>query len=401
MRGGSGIDIATLGRGAVRPLRILACLLTVIALLVGSGARPSGAQALDDDEDGPRRIDLPFTSRDDERDSDDTAAGNAAFSIRAYTCTPGDNGDLRGRIAYQIENWNTVDPDLGITVDDLREACEPADGSIPITVTADETGDSDELVVDGEDYESINLEPLASYTIAADEPDGYGEPLLFCALDDGEPDQSPIIDGNLFLVLGKGVSDTCEWFHVDLGGVPLDEPGEDDASPEASEDVPVTGSDVVTADSAAISIRSYTCTGDGSNLLERISYQRENWIAIDPFNGITVFELRDLCELTPEEIAFTVTDQDSSERVKKLVGGAANDDYVTWEVVPDASNTIDADEPDGYGEPIVFCSFHDTGEPAEVLSPAPMDDDVLNVGMGAGTTYTCDWFHVDLGDPDA
>ena len=31
----------------------------------------------------------------------------------------------------------------------------------------------------------------------------------------------------------------------------------------------------------------------------------------------------------------------------------------------------------------------------------PMTDGVLYVGMGAGTTYTCDWFHVDLGDPAA
>ena len=310
-----------------------------------------------------------------------TGAEDGNVALRAYTCTPGDDAELRARIDYQAENWITEDSAEGITIDELREVCEPADGSIPFSVTDDETGDTDELVVGGEDSVPVRLTPLASYTIAADEPDGYGEPLLFCALDGGDPSQSPIIDGNLYLVLGEGVTSSCEWFHV-----------------------VIAEGDVVSADSVAIAIRSYTCTVDDSDvpdLLDRITYQIEHWTTVDPEEGITLDELHDTCEPSAEEIAFTVTDQDTTEPRKKVSGWAENDGYVTWEIAANAGYAVDADEPEGYGEPIVFCAFHDSGEPAEDLTPPPMTDGVLYVGMGVGTTYTCDWFHVDLGDPAA
>lgn len=150
--------------------------------------------------------------------ADAPPAVDAAISIRAYTCDAGDDPELAARIAYQAENWTTVDPERGIGIDELREDCKPADGSIAFTVTEDQSGAGDERAVGGTDAVSWELEPLTSYAIAADEPDGYGEPLLFCALDGGEPSQSPVIEGDLFLILGEGVTDSCDWFHVDLGG---------------------------------------------------------------------------------------------------------------------------------------------------------------------------------------
>ena len=86
-----------------------------------------------------------------------------------------------------------------------------------------------------------------------------------------------------------------------------------------------------------------------------------------------------------------------SEGEEQAHGGEASDDYITWSIDANVIYAIDADEPEGYGEPIAFCAMHDSSGPIGDPSPAPMAEGVLYVAMGAGITYTCDWFTVDLG----
>lgn len=394
MRVESGIAIATqrrgAGRGAGRPLRFLACVLTVLALLAAHVAASGGAPALADE---PRGIDLPFTSRDDEQDAGDGADDGSSFALTVYVCIPGGDTDLRDRLLVET----STDPDDffadGIDLDELRDVCaEPAE-SLTYTLTDLETDKTDARELGGQGEPATTWDTLSSaggrYTLGVDAPGNYADPIVICTVASDPPGtltQYYATDGTIQFYSEAGRSHTCEWFNVDLGDEPPANAGA--ASPVAS-----------AAGSATVAIRAHTCIpGDDADLLARITYQIEHVTAVDPVRGISLAELLDACDAPGESIAFTVTNtQDSSEGETQTLDGDGTSEYATWDMEAYMIHSVDAGEPEGYGAPIVFCSLDDTGEP----TPAPMADGVLYAAMGPGTTYTCDWFHVDPGDPDA
>ena len=244
MRGGPGIGVTNSGRWAGRLLRTLAGLLTVLALLAGSGAglqavsaqgdggaSGAAAAAMDDEEDSDERdngIDLPFIGRDDES-GDDASEGGSAFALTAYVCSPGDDTALRDRMLVE----SSTDPDAffedGIELDELREVCAEPEEALTYTLTDFRRTRLDTRELGGERGRLLHLGPACRaqgvmYTLGVDGP-GDATAIRSCSA------PSPAIlrargpsttrqTGRSGSTAPRGPGHTCEWFSVDLGDAP-------------------------------------------------------------------------------------------------------------------------------------------------------------------------------------
>ncbi|HEY7031408.1 MAG TPA: sortase, partial [Thermomicrobiales bacterium] len=192
------------------------------------------------------------------------------------------------------------------------------------------------------------------YFITEEIPDGYGQPVVYCALaanEDGEPeDYAPMdlsADGQIFSVLASSQTLWCHWFNV-----PSDDPTVTIDKYECPQ-----GFD---ADNASVADLSVSCAGV-------------------PMDGVD----------------FTLTD--SGNATQTGTTGDAGPGKVSWSGVAPGNVSITEDIPSGYGQPVVLC-FLDDASWSPDGPQIDVQDGTIQVDLTGYHTLHCEWFNVPTDD---
>jgi hypothetical protein len=184
-------------------------------------------------------------------------------------------------------------------------------------------------------------------------PNGYGEPIAYCTFTDGQGNSSSMelitYDGYLEQQVDAGVTLSCNWYNIPL------------------QQAPTYGN---------ISINKHFCKGPND---------------FDAYSA-SIYDLAANCNEPATNVVFA-TFQNGTKLKEGTSTGAPN--LLTFEDLPVGTITIVETIPEGYGDPIVFCSVKDEqGNDRAPATEAPVDNDRIDWNLNSGDVVFCDWFNV-------
>lgn len=212
----------------------------------------------------------------------------------------------------------------------------------------------------------FGIQPAGPFSVVESVPDGYGEPIVFCTsykivanvpVQEG-PFQMTIDAGNQFLyIFEAGETLNCNWFNVPAGDNPADEPGD-------------------------VTISKYVCPA-----------------GFDAY-AADVYDLTYSCNDPLADVTFLVSDGNAAIDQ----GTSSADGIVEFDQLPFGPLSFVEQVPDGYGEPVVFCTSYSIVNNLPVIE-GPTKQSVLDANqifylLEDGETLYCDWFNVPTYDGD-
>jgi hypothetical protein len=196
--------------------------------------------------------------------------------------------------------------------------------------------------------------PAGYYRVHAFIPAGYGNPTAFCGVGptyDQLPPFVPVVvyDGYYEFELGPGQALFCDWFLIPP--------------------TPVTYN-------ASILINKHFCPP----------------AAYFDAYAATIYDLAANCQEPAFPVTFTVL-KDGSAIASGDAAGAPN--YLALTGLPTGPVSVVETLPEGYGDPLVFCSVSDElGNDRAPLTQATVDNDRIYWTLNDGDVVFCDWFNV-------
>ncbi len=201
---------------------------------------------------------------------------------------------------------------------------------------------------------ALEVLPAGPYRIREQVPGGYGDPIAFCGFAPSntiQPPLSPVVvyDGTYEFELAQDQSIYCDWFNVRPGAP---------------------------ADRSTLYVNKHFCPPVAE---------------FDPYSA-TIYELAPECQEPPTPIPFSVT-RDGTTIADGTAQGAPNALAFT-DLAPGTVSVIE-ELPDGYGDPIVYCSVKDQlGNARAPTAQAPVDNDRILWKLNPADMVFCDWFNV-------
>lgn len=192
------------------------------------------------------------------------------------------------------------------------------------------------------------------FTIREIVPSGYSDPLAFCKISDQLGNDSGsqevvIYDGYLEQQVDAGKTLYCDWFNIPLQ--------------QAST-------------SGTIIVNKHFCKGPD---------------AFDAYDA-SIYDLAANCNEQATPVPFSAY-QGNNKLQDGTSTGAPN--LLTFSNLPTGAITIVEQIPDGYGDPIAYCSVKDgQGNDRAPVTQAPVDNDRINWTLNSGDVVFCDWFNV-------
>jgi hypothetical protein len=201
-----------------------------------------------------------------------------------------------------------------------------------------------------------------AFQIAAQMPDGYGEPMVFCGtLDDETQTAIPASGGAITLTpAAEPFTYQCNWFNV----------------PEAAAtgDLDETDAADETGDESTVTVYKFECEMPGAG------YQ-------------TLLEWRDACDTPGNDWTFTLTDSEDNATPMTTASGSA-----AWSGVPVGAFTLAESVEPGWEEPAVWCGWSASHEGAvyDAFPTQVTTTDGVFAGEISypGTEYVCYWFNI-------
>ena len=192
------------------------------------------------------------------------------------------------------------------------------------------------------------------YTIREIIPSGYSEPIVFCKIsdllgNDSGSQEKITYDGYLEIQVDPEKTLYCDWFNV------------------PQQQAPTYGK---------ILINKHFCKGPSD---------------FDAYSA-SIYDLAANCNEPAMNVDFSAS-QNGTNLQSGTSTGAPN--LLTFADLPVGTITIVETIPEGYGDPIVYCSVGDElGNDRAPVTEAPVDNDRINWDLHAGDVVFCDWFNI-------
>ena len=206
------------------------------------------------------------------------------------------------------------------------------------------------------EHGGISLErlPAGLYRIREFIPAGYGDPSAFCGIGDTDgflPTYSKVVvyDGSYEFELGPSQTIYCDWFNIAAQA-----PG----------------------DTATLYVNKHFCP-------PAAEFDAEAAI---------IYDLAANCQEPTTPVPFSII-----QNGVRIAGGTAigAPDALIFNGLPVGTVAIVEELPDGFGQPLVFCSVGDEfGNDRAPVTEAPVDNDRITWSLNAGDVVFCDWFNI-------
>jgi hypothetical protein len=220
-------------------------------------------------------------------------------------------------------------------------------------------------------------EAPARFAVRETVPEGFGRPIVYCSqvFANGGASRAERMDVSaasaIGLQLNAGDKVFCDWFNV---------PEEAPVGEGAGEDEPLEPAEETTgeAERVSIEIAKFACPAAD----------------VDPY-AAELERLREVCREPMDGVHFAL-DRGRSDIVLLQRTGELVPSAVVWPNLAPDRFTIEEKLPEGYGEPVVFCTLRlgdQTEGPGRVRPEVPGQ---FSVTLGAGQAFACDWFNVPI-----
>lgn len=228
----------------------------------------------------------------------------------------------------------------------LAANCEGADAPFAVT----------DSLANEQDFGGSFTASVASGDTVIQEtvPDGFAEPIVFCAFYDAELNETPaagqyVETGAILVSLGAGESVYCDWFNVP------------------------------TSDDGTIYINKHACPAG--------------------FDAVaaTVYDLAAACNLSGNGFQFSLLAGETL--IDQQTTGDVIDQAAQFDGLAASSYTVAETIAPGYSTPRVFCTLHDVvGDEGTNFEADVLDGQAIEGELGDGQYLFCDWFNIPTDD---
>ena len=269
-----------------------------------------------------------------------------------------------GGNTVRVTKWAcpaATDP-YALPLDELYQTCSQVLAGVDFHLFGGDTPDREETTDEHGVALWYDVEPDSPYWLEEELPDGYGEPVVYCGENTGQPGEQEMAFADVwwfagqpritFAIEGDAIHWTCDWFNVPTDGE---------------------------AEIPTVTLRKRTCPA-GS----------------DPY-ALTIDELSALCTEAGVGVAFHLTDAAGDRKESTDNHGRA-----AWYGVVPGSYGLWEEIPQGHGMPIAYCRLvNDNGSTSGFVEMLSFDGNPgVELELAAGISWYCDWFNVPDGQVD-